>query len=730
MFRRSAIHQAILCVLLLPGAALAEVEYSGYVKNETAVFTKSGQVTGEGKTMLDDSGHDAGDLMKFENSARLFLNGDLGEESSWHADLNIIYDTEGVNSDYRGYKSYTQNDWLRELYVDTRAGDWDFRLGKQQVVWGTADGIKLLDIINPTDYRELVQNGMEDSRIPIWMANMERDVGESGNIQFIVSQVEENKIPGLNSDGDADHPFIMKGVDTITGQVNGFRRIAPALSNVAASFNTAAFQGMIGGVPSPLGLVPTSGLTVEGFAGVPVDPVSAPGAILLPGMPGYNPATTMPGYIALNNITQNGLYQGDPNGNDTITNLMPITGATPPETGWNPADSSSAFEYMSNATFATFNTFTNCADTGGDGCDPFGQGDVMGGITSKWKRDYPSDLNANAGFRYKSALDNGLNFSLNYFYHYSANPDVNLSWHDSTTGEKLTVQRSPAGDFIDNGTGAPGPDGIPDLADFTQRLSEDEVPSDLTTSLPTTVLLHNAAGQYYGAYNPTGGLGGFSGNPVDLRFTESLHRVHSIGTSFDYALDTSFAPIVLRGEFLYDKNDTQAVIDKRLLAIGDLSNAMKMEDADRFKYVLGADVTVLKNLLVSGQFIQFRNLDYKDEGQTCTTQTGIAFDCSKYTGDLTTMGLANGMRKDYKNKEFYSLFFSKPFGPSDEHRFNNISMYEEGGGWWNRLDVEYSFTDELIGTAEWNNYWGDENTQFGQFKRSSNLQVGIRYLFE
>ncbi len=92
--------------------------------------------------------------------------------------------------------------------------------------------------------------------------------------------------------------------------------------------------------------------------------------------------------------------------------------------------------------------------------------------------------------------------------------------------------------------------------------------------------------------------------------------------------------------------------------------------------------------------------------------------------------MTNGMNQGEENENFYSLFFSKPFGPSDEHRWNNITMYEEDGGWWNRFDLEYSFTDELIGTAEWNQYWGDENTMFGQFEDSSNLQLGVRYIFE
>ena len=94
------------------------------------------------------------------------------------------------------------------------------------------------------------------------------------------------------------------------------------------------------------------------------------------------------------------------------------------------------------------------------------------------------------------------------------------------------------------------------------------------------------------------------------------------------------------------------------------------------------------------------------------------------------MNITNGMAKARKNKEFYSLFFSKPFGDSQEHRWNNITIYEEGGGWWNRLDVEYSFTDNLLGTAEWNTYWGDRDSMFGQFKDSSNIQIGLKYLFD
>lgn len=712
MQKHKALTTAIGMALAIPGATFAEVEISGYLKNETAVFVKDGQVTGEARGLLDDSGHDTFDLLKFQNQARFFLNGDLGESTTWHADINLIYDTEGVNSRYRGHELYTAYDYLRELYVDTQLSDWFLRLGKQQVVWGTADGIKLLDIINPTDFRELNQNTMEDSRIPIWMINAERDIGESGNIQFIVSQAEENKIPGLNGDGDAGHPFILLGVDSISGRVNGFRHVTPALANVASSFSNAASGGLFTGDLNPAGLAPFTGLTVDGFASNPdiigfqCPPTGCDGT--------QTPVSFGPGDVVLNNIAQNGLFPGDPNGNNNIANLMPITGPTPPEVSWNPSDSSSAFEYMSNATFSTFNTFA------GNG--------QHGSALTEWVQDKPDDLDLNYGTRYKGSTDGGLNFSFNYFYHYDANPAVDLSWHDAVTGQRLVTELRNPGTVLDPSTGAALPDGA--------LVSRDNAPSHIDpfgTNTATVLLRNPVTNQYYGATNPDlfGALGsnGLSANGTKLRFTEHYERIHSIGASFDYAFDTAAAPIVVRGEFLYDKDTRQPVVDKRLLALGDLAGALRTQEQDMFKYVLGAEINVLTNLLVSAQFIQFINLDFEDSKRSCTTQAGNSFDCSRYTADPATLHLGNGLREGEEVDNFFSLFLSKPFGPSQEHRWNNITIYEEGGGWWNRFDVEYTFLDELIGSVEWNQYWGDEDTTFGQFEKSSNLQVGLKYIF-
>ena len=701
MFKRSHLGLAIAAAIAIPATGYAEIETSVVLKNETAVFLNEGQRTGEAASMLDKSAKGQS-IGKFENSATIFMNDDIGEESSWHAEVKLIHDAAAI-SGYKGYKRFSQHDWLRELYVDTTAGDWDLRLGKQQVVWGTADGIKLLDIINPTDFREMSQNSMEESRIPIWMVNAERNVGDNGNFQFIVSQAEENKIPGLGSDSDPGHPFIMKGVDSISGRVNGFYNVTPALSNVAGSFNNAALAGMFTGGLNTAGLLPFGGLTVDGFAmnpNVVAFPCTAPGVCGAPTAFG-------PGHIVLNNIAQNGLAAGDSNGNNNVTNLTNVSGPLANQVTWDPSNPTSAFEYMANATFATFNTFTQW--TGAPGASG------ITGIGTQWKRDY--DNTPNLGGRFRSSLDNGLNYSLNYFYHYSANPAVDLSWHDANTGEELNVVRAAT-----SGTGMPNP-GI--------DRNRNQVLSALRSGNNTTILLRNNAGQFYGAFDPATGLpNGGNTTPAALRFTEYSDRVHSFGSSFDYAVDAGSLPVVLRGEFLYDKGEKQPVVDRLLLSVGDLSNALKMEDADYFKYVLGVDVTVFTNMLASFQFIQFRNLDYIDQNCSVATQGGNTVNCSRYSADFATLHMSNDLHQAQENKEFYSFFVSKPFGEAQLGRVNNIVIYEEGGGFWDRIDAEYSLTDEVILTGELNAYWGDENTTFGQFQESSSAQIGVKWILE
>lgn len=89
-------------------------------------------------------------------------------------------------------------DWLRELYVDaTLLGSGDneinFRLGKQQVIWGRTDLFRVLDVINPVDYsRNNIYDELEDIRIPMWMLKTDFRFGATGPFDDFNMQVVWN----------------------------------------------------------------------------------------------------------------------------------------------------------------------------------------------------------------------------------------------------------------------------------------------------------------------------------------------------------------------------------------------------------------------------------------------------------------------------------------------------------------------------------------------------------
>ena len=716
---------------------------TGNIKNETGMLQNSGSFNGETTSTSDTTQHHKSQTgMKAENSLRLFVNGDIGD-SSMHAELLLQND----HLDKTDLREFSQSEYLRELYIDTEATGWDFRVGKQQVVWGTADGAKLLDLINPTDYREMAQNKPDESRIPVWMLKADKYNDDGSSFQAIISQPRENVFAGLNreisatrrnngaianssytstlwSSGahfsqwsddtsgvghDKGSPFILKGVDSITGQYNGFLNIVPDIGSVAALFGRAFEQA---GTNTNTGLNPNklygkhAGFTVGGFnTSTKLGVFSNQLAANISAASG-----SFVGFEALNfgqtfywrdddgNPLDDVEYLATSAANSTVsggagsywTGLATLAGfAGKFETNLDNTSTTavdSVFEYMDRTSFATFDAFVN-AD-------------------SEYILDMPKDTEANIAFAYRNTTPNGLNYSLNYSYNYDPNPVIKMSWRDPNGNEISTITSDP---FYTADTDSIGDSGY-GVADAVKS-------AYLTFD---TTAVSSAAGT-----NAT------------LRMTQTMERAHNIGGSLDFAVDTeSLGPVVIRAEGVYQKDVYSPIVDRGKLAIGDLVGALQMKKGDKFKYVLGADFNVLTDMMISGQFIQERNLDFQDknidfDGTACTANNSLnAANCGVYTADFAAMHMSNGFKKAEENKEFYSLFFSKPFGASGEGRWNNILMLEEGGGRWNRFDVEYSMTDSLIGSIEFNNYWGDKNTQFGQLENASNIQIGLKYLLQ
>ena len=106
----------------------------------------------------------------------------------------------------------------RELFIQWSRGPVRIRAGKQQLVWGEADGIKVLDILNPQDFREYILPDFSESRIPLWAVSFDVDFGGSGFADFMpegssfqvvfIPDPSVHQVPDIeNLGGDPDAPY-------------------------------------------------------------------------------------------------------------------------------------------------------------------------------------------------------------------------------------------------------------------------------------------------------------------------------------------------------------------------------------------------------------------------------------------------------------------------------------------------------------------------------------------
>jgi hypothetical protein len=102
---------------------------------------------------------------------------------------------------------------FRELYADAVAGDFWFRVGKQQIVWGKTDFFRLQDIINPMDFgQHFFFDSFEDIRIPQWMASAQWKFGSFGPLTDNAVQIVWNfdRFQGVGLGNPSEmwaHPF-------------------------------------------------------------------------------------------------------------------------------------------------------------------------------------------------------------------------------------------------------------------------------------------------------------------------------------------------------------------------------------------------------------------------------------------------------------------------------------------------------------------------------------------
>ncbi|MBU2647280.1 hypothetical protein KKI24_21420 [bacterium] len=96
---------------------------------------------------------------------------------------------------------------LRQSYMDIRLETVDIRIGKQQIVWGKADGVFITDVISPKDLSEYLLPDFEEIRIGVQALKVDYYIGNN-SLEFVwVPDFTPTRIPAEDSIWYVRPPF-------------------------------------------------------------------------------------------------------------------------------------------------------------------------------------------------------------------------------------------------------------------------------------------------------------------------------------------------------------------------------------------------------------------------------------------------------------------------------------------------------------------------------------------
>ena len=129
-----------------------------------------------------------------------------------NGDFAIIQQTLNLNFEKRGekvafkanpmiylYNADSLNLNIREVYMDMYFKNFDLRIGKQQIVWGKADGVFITDIVSPLNLSEFLLPDFDEIRTGVVATKLDYYIGNSTIEAIWIPQFTPTVRPEVNS---------------------------------------------------------------------------------------------------------------------------------------------------------------------------------------------------------------------------------------------------------------------------------------------------------------------------------------------------------------------------------------------------------------------------------------------------------------------------------------------------------------------------------------------------
>ena len=196
------------------------------VTQDQSRFSLSGNVafkTAYGYMDHEVNGVEYDGLNQAQSSIYLQVDGKLSDDwkmrVSGNAFYDVAYDINDENYNDDTIDTYQTQLRFDDVYLQGRLGsNIDLKIGRQIVVWGKSDSIRITDVINPTDNRLPAMTDIEDLRLPTTMAKLDYYlgswnlsamlIGESRTFIEAAPRSEFFPVDAILSDASSFDPFI------------------------------------------------------------------------------------------------------------------------------------------------------------------------------------------------------------------------------------------------------------------------------------------------------------------------------------------------------------------------------------------------------------------------------------------------------------------------------------------------------------------------------------------
>jgi hypothetical protein len=161
-----------------------------------------------------------------------------GANVKWKATARLDVDPVYAGSDFYPHevrRDQRRDFFIRETYLDTSAGGFEFRLGKQNIVWGEMVGLFFADVVSARDQRDFILPEFEIIRIPQWALRAER-FGENYHAEVI--WLPSPEVDNIGKPGAEFFPFQTPPPAGFSQQFNNVDR--PARERRKSNFGVRA----------------------------------------------------------------------------------------------------------------------------------------------------------------------------------------------------------------------------------------------------------------------------------------------------------------------------------------------------------------------------------------------------------------------------------------------------------------------------------------------------------